>query len=44
LSARGLEEEPQQLAVGDDVGVEDDLDGFGVVAVVPVGRVRRVSA
>nr|WP_236833508.1 hypothetical protein [Blastococcus sp. MG754427] len=38
-----LEEELQQLAERDDVGVEDDLDRLRVVTVVPVGGVRGVS-
>src|SRR6202022_3279664 len=39
-----LEEELQQVPVGHLVRVEDDLDGLGVAAVVPVGRVRHVAA
>jgi hypothetical protein len=39
-----LEEELQQVAVGDLLGVEDDLDRLGVRAVVAVGRVRDVPA
>ena len=35
-----LEEELQQVPVGDLLRVEDDLDGLGVGAVVAVGRVR----
>jgi hypothetical protein len=39
-----LEEELQQVPVGEPVRVEDDLDRLGVAAVVPVGRVRHVAA
>ena len=39
-----LEEELEQVAVGDLLGVEDDLDGLGVGAVVAVGRVGDVAA
>jgi hypothetical protein len=34
-----LEEELEDVAVGDALGVEDDLDGLGVTRMVPVGRV-----
>ncbi len=39
-----LEEELEQVAVGDPLRVEDDLDRLGVGAVVAVGRVRHVAA
>src|SRR5882757_6211058 len=39
-----LEEEFQQFSVADDFGIEDDLDGFGMVAVVAIGRVRHLAA
>jgi hypothetical protein len=39
-----LEEELQDLAVADDLGVEDDLDPLGMGAVVAVGRVGDVAA
>jgi hypothetical protein len=39
-----LEEELQQVTEGELVRVEDDLDGLGVAAVVPVRRVRHVAA
>src|SRR5271166_4533032 len=39
-----LEEEVQQVPVGDLVRVEDDLDRLRVAAVVPVGGVRHVAA
>src|SRR5580704_9454770 len=39
-----LEEELQQVAVGDPVRVEGDLDRLGVAAVVAVRRVRYVAA
>src|SRR4029453_8612846 len=38
-----LEEELEQVPVGDLARVEDDLDRFGVAAVVPVGRVGHVT-
>src|SRR4051812_47314018 len=34
-----LKEELEDVAVGDALGVEDDLDGLGVPRMVPVGRV-----
>jgi hypothetical protein len=34
-----LEEELQDVPVGDPLGVEDDLDRLGVAGMVPVGRV-----
>src|SRR5262249_12968308 len=39
-----LEEELEQLAVRDLLGIELDLYGFGVVAMVAVGRVRDVAS
>ena len=39
-----LEEELQQVPEGDLLGIEDDLDRLGVVAVVAVRGVRRVAA
>src|SRR5437016_224911 len=37
-----LKEELQKIPVADDIGVEDDLDGLGVAAVVAVGRIGDV--
>jgi hypothetical protein len=39
-----LEEELEDVAVGDALGVEDDLDRLGVTGVVPVGRVVVLAA
>src|SRR3954447_9438035 len=39
-----LEEELEDVAVGDLLGVEDDLDSFGMRAVVAIGRVGDVAA
>src|SRR4051794_40159035 len=39
-----LEEELEDVAVGDLLGVEDDLDSFGMRAVVAIGRVGNVAA
>src|SRR4029453_4657426 len=39
-----LEEELEQLPVGDPLRVEDDLDRFGVRPVIAVGRVRNIAA
>src|SRR5918997_271039 len=39
-----LEEELEDLPVGDALGVEDDLDRLGVTGVVPVGRVVVAAA
>src|SRR6478735_9983863 len=39
-----LEEEFQDLAETDDPGIEDDLDRFGVIAVVAIGGVRHLAA
>jgi hypothetical protein len=34
-----LEEELEDVPVGDALGVEDDLDGLGMTGMVAVGRV-----
>ena len=39
-----LEEKFQQLSKTDDLGIEDDLDGFGMVAVIAIGRIRNLAA
>src|SRR3954447_14428420 len=39
-----LEEELQDVAVGDPRGIEDDLDGLGVAGMVAVGRVLVLAA
>src|SRR3954447_4372856 len=39
-----LEKELQQLAIADGFRIEDDLDAFGVIAVVAIGRVRHLTA
>ncbi len=39
-----LEEEFQQITVGDALGVEDDFDRLGVGAMIAVGRVRYIAA
>ena len=39
-----LEEELQDVPVGDPVGAEDDLDRLGVAGMVPVGRVGVLAA
>src|SRR6202048_540629 len=39
-----LEEELQQLSIADDLGIKDYLDGFRMIAVVAIGRVRHFAA
>jgi tRNA(Arg) A34 adenosine deaminase TadA len=39
-----LEEELQKLSVGDSGGIEDDLDRFGMGAVIALGRVGHIAA
>jgi hypothetical protein len=39
-----LEEELKDLSVADHGRVEDDFDGFGVVAVMAVSRIRHIAA
>src|SRR5262249_44323872 len=39
-----LEEELEQVPIGDLLRVEDDLDRLGVAFVIAVGRVRNVAA
>jgi hypothetical protein len=39
-----LEEELEDVPVGDPLRVEDDLDSLGVAGMVPIGRVRVLAA
>ena len=39
-----LEEELEQLAVAQDLRIEEDLDRFGMRAMMPVGRVLDIAA
>src|SRR5713226_8855682 len=39
-----LEKEFQQFSVSDDLGIEDDLDSFRMIAVIAIGRVRYLAA
>lgn len=39
-----LEKELQQLAIADGLRIEGDLNGFGVIAVVAIGRVWHLAA
>ena len=38
-----MEKEFQQLSIADGLRIEGDLDGFRMVAVVAVGRVRHLA-
>jgi len=39
-----LEKEFQQFSVSDDLGIKDDFDGFRMIAVIAIGRVRHLAA